>query len=111
MKLLLAGGGTAGHIEPALAVARKWQEKHPNDEIIFLGTAAGLEQSLIPAAGFQLTNIPKVAIARSLSPSLLKVPFLLISAIFLFLTESRFRTALTASIASLGDLLLGYFFS
>jgi UDP-N-acetylglucosamine--N-acetylmuramyl-(pentapeptide) pyrophosphoryl-undecaprenol N-acetylglucosamine transferase len=81
MKLLLAGGGTAGHIEPALAVARKWQEKHPNDEIIFLGTAAGLEQSLIPAAGFQLTNIPKVAIARSLSPSLLKVPFLLISAI------------------------------
>jgi len=81
MKILFAGGGTAGHVEPALAVARAWQSVHPEDEISFLGTAHGLENTLIPAAGFTLHHIPKVAIARTLSPSLLKVPFQLIASI------------------------------
>lgn len=81
MKILFAGGGTAGHVEPALAVARAWQGAHPEDEITFLGTAHGLENVLIPAAGFTLHHIPKVAIARTISPSLLKVPFQLIAAI------------------------------
>ena len=81
MKILLAGGGTAGHIEPALAVARGWKERHPEDEIIFIGTDSGLENLLIPAAGFTLLHIPKVSIARKISPSLLKVPSQLIAAI------------------------------
>lgn len=81
MKILLAGGGTAGHIEPALAVARGWRDRHPDDEILFVGTDSGLENSLIPGAGFTLLHIPKVSIARDLSPSLLKVPFQLIAAI------------------------------
>lgn len=81
MKILFAGGGTAGHVEPALAVARAWQSAHPEDEISFLGTAHGLENALVPAAGFTLLHIPKVAIARKLSPSLLKVPFQLITSI------------------------------
>lgn len=81
MKILFAGGGTAGHIEPALAVARKWSERYPQAEIIFIGTDSGLENVLVPSAGFQLCHIPKVTIARKLSLSLLKVPFQLISAI------------------------------
>jgi UDP-N-acetylglucosamine--N-acetylmuramyl-(pentapeptide) pyrophosphoryl-undecaprenol N-acetylglucosamine transferase len=81
MKLLLAGGGTAGHVEPALATARGWKSTHPNDEILFLGTAQGLEMTLVPAAGFTVLQIPKVSIARSLSPSLLKVPFQLFASI------------------------------
>jgi UDP-N-acetylglucosamine--N-acetylmuramyl-(pentapeptide) pyrophosphoryl-undecaprenol N-acetylglucosamine transferase len=81
MKLLLAGGGTAGHVEPALAVARAWKQAHPADEICFIGTSSGLENSLVPAAGFTLTHIPKVTIARSLSPSLLTIPFRLIQSI------------------------------
>lgn len=81
MKILFAGGGTAGHIEPALAVARRWVERHPEDQILFMGTESGLENSLVPNAGYPLVHIPKVAISRSLSPSLLKVPFQLISAI------------------------------
>lgn len=81
MKILFAGGGTAGHVEPALAVARAWHNAHPNDEILFVGTAQGLENSLVPAAGFTLSHIPKVAIARKLSPTLLKVPFQLIASI------------------------------
>lgn len=82
MKFLFAGGGTAGHIEPALAVARGWLASHPSDEVFFIGTASGLENTLIPAAGFNLKHIPKVSIARSLSPSLMKVPIQLFSSIW-----------------------------
>jgi UDP-N-acetylglucosamine--N-acetylmuramyl-(pentapeptide) pyrophosphoryl-undecaprenol N-acetylglucosamine transferase len=81
MKILLAGGGTAGHVEPALAVARAWKLAHPASEISFIGTSSGLENSLVPAAGFPLHHIPKVSIARKPSPTLLKVPFQLISSI------------------------------
>jgi UDP-N-acetylglucosamine--N-acetylmuramyl-(pentapeptide) pyrophosphoryl-undecaprenol N-acetylglucosamine transferase len=81
MKILFAGGGTAGHVEPALAVARAWQNTHPEDEISFLGTAHGLENTLVPSAGFALHHIPKVTIARTISPSLLKVPFQLFASI------------------------------
>lgn len=81
MKLLLAGGGTAGHVEPALAVARAWKSAHPESELIFIGTSAGLENTLVPAAGFTLAHIPKVTIARRLSPSLLLVPIRLIQSV------------------------------
>ena len=81
MKILLAGGGTAGHVEPALAVARAWKIAHPADVIEFIGTSVGLENTLVPAAGFTLHHIPKVSIARRISPSLLKVPFQLAASI------------------------------
>jgi UDP-N-acetylglucosamine--N-acetylmuramyl-(pentapeptide) pyrophosphoryl-undecaprenol N-acetylglucosamine transferase len=77
MKIVFAGGGTAGHIEPALAVARLWRQNHPNDELQFIGTASGLENQLVPAAGFKLSHIPKVVIPRTLSLKLLKAPFTL----------------------------------
>lgn len=72
--IVFAGGGTAGHIEPALAVARVWKAHNPNDSITFLGTSGGLENELVPAAGFNLTNIPKVSISRKPSPSWLRIP-------------------------------------
>ena len=81
MKILFAGGGTAGHIEPALAVARGWRNRYQLDEILFIGTDSGLENTLVPAAGFSLHHIPKVSIARKISPSLLKVPAQLIASI------------------------------
>lgn len=82
MKIVFAGGGTAGHIEPALAVARLWLKNHPNDEILFIGTASGLENQLVPSAGFKLGHIPKVVIPRKLSPKLVKAPFTLVSSYF-----------------------------
>ncbi len=81
MKLLFAGGGTAGHVEPSLAVARAVRVKYPDSEISFIGTAEGLEMSLVPAAGFKIFPIEKVSISRRLSPSLLKVPFQLVKSI------------------------------
>lgn len=80
-KIILAGGGTAGHVEPALAIARAWSSKHADDSLLFLGTASGLENSLVPAAGFTVHNIPKVALPRSFGISFIKMPFLLWSAV------------------------------
>jgi UDP-N-acetylglucosamine--N-acetylmuramyl-(pentapeptide) pyrophosphoryl-undecaprenol N-acetylglucosamine transferase len=80
-RIIVAGGGTAGHIEPALAVARRWQLAHPDSHITFLGTKAGLETSLVPAAGFALTLIPKVTVPRRISLKFLTLPFTLVGAI------------------------------
>jgi len=73
--VVLAGGGTAGHIEPALAVARQWKNSHPNDRIIFLGTSFGLESTLVPAAKFELHSIPRVRVSRKPSITWLKITF------------------------------------
>jgi UDP-N-acetylglucosamine--N-acetylmuramyl-(pentapeptide) pyrophosphoryl-undecaprenol N-acetylglucosamine transferase len=80
-RVLFAGGGTAGHIEPAIAVAREWHTQHEDSRITFLGTRHGLESRLVPDAGFELRFISKVKIARSISPSLLAAPFSLIRSV------------------------------
>jgi UDP-N-acetylglucosamine--N-acetylmuramyl-(pentapeptide) pyrophosphoryl-undecaprenol N-acetylglucosamine transferase len=72
--IIFAGGGTAGHIQPALAVARHWREENPRDHIIFLGTSSGLETSLVPASDFELQLITRVRVPRSLSLSFFKTP-------------------------------------
>jgi UDP-N-acetylglucosamine--N-acetylmuramyl-(pentapeptide) pyrophosphoryl-undecaprenol N-acetylglucosamine transferase len=96
-RIVFAGGGTAGHIEPALAVARQWKKMHSDTQILFLGTSAGLENRLVPEAGFQLALITKVRISRKLSPSLLVAPFALIRSI-----------AQSFSILKGADLLVGF---
>ena len=79
--VVLAGGGTAGHVEPALAVARHWKISHPHDRLTFLGTTTGLENTLVPAAHFELHLIPRVRISRTPSPSWIRIPFDLIVAV------------------------------
>ena len=76
-KIVFAGGGPAGHIQPALAVARLWQQTYPSDQSVFLGTSSGLETKLVPEAGFDLQLITRVRVPRSLSLDLVKVPGLL----------------------------------
>lgn len=83
--VIFAGGGTAGHIQPALAVASHWVKAHPSDHIIFLGTSSGLETSLVPAAGFDLQLITRVRIPRSLSLNAFKSP----AQLFRSIAESR----------------------
>lgn len=82
MKIIFAGGGTAGHVEPALAIARLWQSKNPQDTLEFVGTPKGLENQLVPAANFKLHQIPKVVMPRKVSFALLSAPFALLGAFF-----------------------------
>ena len=72
--ILLAGGGTAGHVFPALAVGRALTEADPDVEVVFVGVADRLEARLVPEAGFELVTIDAVSIPRKPSPRLLKVP-------------------------------------
>ncbi len=68
MKILFAGGGTAGHINPALAVAGYIKEKHPDAEISYIGTAKKLEAKLVPEKGYDFHTIDVAGFSRSLSP-------------------------------------------
>ena len=57
MDLLIAGGGTGGHVFPALAVALEWLSRDESRNVAFVGTARGLENKLVPAAGLPLERI------------------------------------------------------
>src|SRR5579859_5941943 len=74
MRVLLAGGGSAGHIEPALAVADALRRADPDVEVTCLGTERGLETRLIPLRGYPLELIPAVPMPRSVTPQLLTEP-------------------------------------
>jgi len=73
-RIVLAGAGTSGHVEPALAVAIWFQENLPEAELIFLGTTGGVENRLVPAAGFSLQLIDKVPFPRTINGALFTWP-------------------------------------
>jgi len=75
MHVVLAGGGTAGHVEPALALADALRRLDPAVGITALGTPSGLEARLVPARGYDLAEIARVPLPRSLSVDLVKVPW------------------------------------
>lgn len=81
ISVLIAGGGTAGHIEPALATADALKRLYPDIRITALGTARGLETTLIPERGYHLELIPAVPLPRKPSKDLLALPFRLRTAI------------------------------
>jgi len=81
MKIVVAGGGTAGHIEPALNVADALIERHPDVKIVALGTERGLETTLVPARGYELVLIPAVPLPRKINRDLITLPKRLKSAV------------------------------
>ncbi len=68
MHILFAGGGTAGHINPALAVAGYIKERHPDAKISYIGTAKKLESTLVPAKGYDFYTIDVAGFQRKLTP-------------------------------------------
>jgi UDP-N-acetylglucosamine--N-acetylmuramyl-(pentapeptide) pyrophosphoryl-undecaprenol N-acetylglucosamine transferase len=71
---LLAGGGTAGHVNPLLAVADRLRQRDPAAMILVLGTAEGLESRLVPARGYELLTIAKLPLPRRPGIALLRFP-------------------------------------
>ncbi|MFT4744695.1 MAG: UDP-N-acetylglucosamine--N-acetylmuramyl-(pentapeptide) pyrophosphoryl-undecaprenol N-acetylglucosamine transferase [Nitriliruptoraceae bacterium] len=72
--VLIAGGGTAGHVFPAIAVANELRRLDPSIEPVFVGTRDRLEGRLVPEAGYHLHHIDVLPLPRRPTPSLLKVP-------------------------------------
>lgn len=67
MRVLITGGGTGGHLYPALAVAGMLKSQDPDGEILFVGTAQGLEATVVPARGFAFQHVSAVKWPRQLS--------------------------------------------
>lgn len=72
--IVLAGGGTAGHISPLLAIAAALRAASPGAAILAVGTPAGMETRLVPAAGVELATIDRVPFPRRPSLDLLRLP-------------------------------------
>lgn len=72
MRVILAGGGTAGHINPALAIADVIKSRCPGSSILFIGNPGSLEQKLVTKAGFDFEPVRTMGLKRSLSPKNLK---------------------------------------
>ncbi len=67
MRVIIAAAGTAGHINPALAIANKIKKESPSSEILFLGTDRGLENDLVPRAGYELKTIEAYGLIKKIS--------------------------------------------
>jgi UDP-N-acetylglucosamine--N-acetylmuramyl-(pentapeptide) pyrophosphoryl-undecaprenol N-acetylglucosamine transferase len=68
MRIMITGGGTGGHIYPALAIARGLREKYPAAEILYVGTAAGMEADIVPKAGYALKTVTVEGLPRKITP-------------------------------------------
>jgi len=71
---LFAGGGTAGHVNPLLAVADRLTERDPDARVLVLGTAEGLESRLVPMRGYELLTIPRLPFPRKPNAAALRFP-------------------------------------
>jgi UDP-N-acetylglucosamine--N-acetylmuramyl-(pentapeptide) pyrophosphoryl-undecaprenol N-acetylglucosamine transferase len=74
VSVVLAGGGSAGHVSPLLATADALRRIAPGTVVTALGTSRGLEASLVPARGYPLELVPRVPMPRKPTPALLRLP-------------------------------------
>jgi len=72
MNVIFTCGGTGGHINPAIAVANSWRERHPDSNILFIGGRGNMEEELVPKAGYRLEVMRAFGLERSLSISAIR---------------------------------------
>ncbi|SMH39986.1 UDP-N-acetylglucosamine-N-acetylmuramylpentapeptide N-acetylglucosamine transferase [Rathayibacter oskolensis] len=89
-RFLLAGGGTAGHVNPLLATADEIRSRRADDEVLVLGTAEGLEARLVPLRGYELSVIPRLPFPRRPNAAALRFP-------------SAFRATVDGIVATIRD--------
>ena len=75
LRVIISGGGTGGHIFPALSIANKLREMNPETEILFVGAEGRMEMEKVPAAGYKIVGLPIAGLQRSLTLSNFKLPF------------------------------------
>lgn len=82
LKVILSGGGTGGHIFPAVAIANELKKLVPQVDILFVGALGKMEMEKVPAAGYRIVGVPIAGFQRKFSFSNFKLPFLIIRSIF-----------------------------
>lgn len=80
-KVIISGGGTGGHIFPAIAIANKIKENYPDAEILFVGAEGKMEMEKVPKAGYEIVGLPIRGLQRKLTLKNLAVPFKLIQSL------------------------------
>ena len=75
IRAIISGGGTGGHIFPALSIANKLKELNPETEILFVGADGRMEMEKVPAAGYKIVGLPIKGLQRKLTLSNLSIPF------------------------------------
>ena len=75
IKAIISGGGTGGHIFPALSIAGELKELNPETEILFVGAQGRMEMEKVPAAGYEIIGLPVAGLQRKLTLSNLALPF------------------------------------
>ena len=81
LKVIISGGGTGGHIFPALSIANKLKELNPETEILFVGAEGRMEMEKVPAAGYEIIGLPVSGLQRKLTLSNLALPFKVLKSI------------------------------
>ena len=81
IRAIISGGGTGGHIFPALSIANKLKELNPETEILFVGADGRMEMEKVPAAGYKIVGLPISGLQRSLSMSNFALPFKVIKSV------------------------------
>jgi UDP-N-acetylglucosamine--N-acetylmuramyl-(pentapeptide) pyrophosphoryl-undecaprenol N-acetylglucosamine transferase len=81
LKYIIAGGGTGGHIFPAIAIADAIKQQYPDAEILFVGAKGKMEMEKVPQAGYRIIGLEVAGLQRSLTPKNLLVPFKLFSSL------------------------------
>lgn len=82
LKVILSGGGTGGHIFPAVAIANEIKNLVPHADILFVGALGKMEMEKVPHAGYKIIGVPIAGLQRRLTLSNLKLPFLLLQSLY-----------------------------
>lgn len=82
-KAIISGGGTGGHIFPAIAIADEIKRRNPNAEILFVGAEGKMEMEKVPSAGYEIKGLPIVGLQRKLTLKNLLLPFKLIKSMLM----------------------------
>src|SRR6187402_4000268 len=82
-RIIIAGGGTGGHIFPAIAIANALKKKDSSIEILFVGALGKMEMEKVPQAGYKIIGLPITGLQRKLTFSNFMLPFKIVKSLWL----------------------------